>query len=355
VKRGKDSRINRQPKEKVILIEGAGTATAISVLKGISKDPRHHCRTVVVDIEEFVAGRYLADKFYKTPASKSDEYIDFMVDLCKKEGVSIYLPIIDYGFEKLSESKKRFAQAGVYIMIAEPESIKICADKLLTYEFFKKNNIPTPETFAVGDKSQARLDQGFLIKPRKGGRASLEVYKIKDKDDLERHLKESTNYIIQKVIDGTEFTSDCLSSLDGKIFIEAVVRERIETKGGLSTKAKVFDNDTSNKIKIHLKRIAILLGLPGVYNIQGFISNKGDIFFTEINPRFAGTHAFTIEAGLNSIKHLLDMLDGKNSEGIRKSIKINHKVKMVRYWSEIFVDGDEVWSWGKLLKSSKKR
>ena len=61
------------------------------------------------------------------------------------------------------------------------------------------------------------------------------------------------------------------------------------------------------EIERFIERISTELGLPGVYNIQGFISKEGKVFFTEINPRFAGTHALTIKAGLNSIKHILDL------------------------------------------------
>jgi len=337
-----------------ILIEGAGTATAISVIKGLSEPEVQQCKTVMVDADDFVAGRYFADKFYKTPSSKDEKYIEFMLDICKKEGVDIYIPIIDYGFEKLSNNKQKFKDSGIYLMIADYPSIKICADKYLTYTYFINNNIPTPKTFEFKNHKNISYDKSYIMKPRSDGRASLDVHKISSLQEVESVAKDNTNYIIQEFITGKEFTADCLNNLDGTMFINAVIRERVETKGGLATKARIFDKILSDKIKVYLKKISEGLRLPGVYNIQGFIKNNEEIYFTEINPRFAGTHVMNIKAGVNSIHFLLQMIDGIPPEKIQKSININHNIRMLRYWNEIFIDGDlsdgEVSAWNHLLK-----
>lgn len=341
-----------------ILIEGAGTASAISAIKGLSECGMPY-RTVLLDADGFVAGRYLADKFYKSIPSKDENYVDFALDVCRKEYVNLYIPIIDYGFEKLSLNKKRFLDNGVFIMIADYPSIKICSDKYLTHKFFIDNGIPTPETFTVEDKKNIDFGHSFIMKPRFGGRASLDVHKVHSQAELEYTLKAGNNFIIQRFIEGIEFTADCLNSLDGSIFIEAVVRERVETKVGLAIKARMLSKNLSGRIKEHVAKISLALKLPGAYNIQGFVDSKGSVFFTEVNPRFAGTHAFTIKAGLNSMKHILEMLDGRSADEIKNSLKINDKIKMVRYWTEIFIEGDLdngfVSSWKNLLKHSKEK
>ena len=341
-----------------ILIEGAGTATAISALKGLSECGIPH-KTVLLDVDDFVAGRYLADVFYRSPPSKDENYVDFVLEVCRKESVNLYIPIIDYGFEKLSLNKKRFSDNGIYIMIADYPSVKICSDKYLTYKFFVDNHIPTPETFTVDEKENINFKLSFIMKPKLGGRTSLDVHKIDNLAELNYNLKAGNNFVIQRFIEGKEFTADCLSNLDGSFFIDAVIRERVATKMGLAIKARILGKELSERIKGYVAKIAVLLRLPGVYNIQGFVTAEGYIFFTEINPRFAGTHALNVKAGLNSIKHVLEMLNGKSVNDIKNSLRINYNIKMVRYWTEIFIEddvnGDAVSSWKNLLKHSTEK
>lgn len=340
-----------QTKQFSILIEGAGTATAISVLKGLNKQKEYNYKTILLDVDDFTSGHYFADKFYKSIQSNNEQYIDYVIDICKKEAVDIYIPIIDYGFEKLSKNRKRFEDNNIYLMIADHDSIEICDDKYKTYNFFKKINILTPKTWLdFNDKIFTSARFPLLLKPRIGGRASLNIYKINNPKELKFYTADRDNYIIQEFIDGVEFTADCLSNLDGTEFIDAVVRERLETKDGVSVKTQMIKKEIAEKIKLSIKKIATTLKLPGAYNIQGFITENGDIFFIEINPRFAGTHVYTIEAGLNSIKNIIDMINDKPLEEVKSSININYNLKMVRYWNEIFIDDNKIWTEGNLLK-----
>lgn len=334
-----------------ILIEGAGTATAISVLKGLSKQTAHEYETVVVDVEDMVAGRYFADHFVITPMSSSEEYIDYMIALCKEKGVSIYIPIIDYGFEKLAAAKQRFADEGIYLMIADSDSIAITADKLKTFEFFKSQNILTAETRGAASEEEIdSLSYPLLIKPRTGGRASLGVHKIQDATEFRRLTAEDDNYVIQPIIDGMEFTAGCLASLDGSEFISAVIRDRIETKSGVSVKSRFVDEALEERILPGLKTIVETLRIPGFCNIQGFYNDKGELFFSEVNPRFAGAHAFDIQAGLNAIEHIVSMHKGDTASDIRSRITLNKATHMVRYWNEVYYDDNESWTWGPLMK-----
>ena len=173
----------------------------------------------------------------------------------------------------------------------------------MTFKFFKENNIPTSETYlleeAINKIEIGELDFPLFIKPRVGGRASIGARKINNKEELYFYTRNSRNWIVQRYIDGMEYTIDCLNTLDRRRCLGGVVRKRIEIKGGLSVKSEVvYDKELLDyAIKIGEK-----LRIVEPYNIQAFRDEHGNIYFTEVNPRFAGTHAFTIIAGLNSIK-----------------------------------------------------
>jgi len=329
-----------------ILIEAAGTATCLSVLKGLNEQDQHAYRSIVVDMDPQAAGRYVADEFHTVPSSKTPEYIDRILDLCIENKVDLFIPIMDHGFNAIAPRKQDFLAADCFPAIADPDSISICMDKYKTHCFFCENGIRSPETFTEEELTDS-VTYPCIVKPRTGGVASQGVFLVRNKEELAFYTKKP-NYVIQECIQGREFTADCLSSLDGQTFIAAVIRERVSTKGGLSVQSKVVSAAEVALINPSLKIISETLKLPGAYNIQGFITDCGEICFLEINPRFAGTHTFSIRAGLNSIACILDMLKGeKTAEQLQSEIKFNDRLQMTRYWNEIFIENGVASTWTK--------
>lgn len=328
-----------------ILIEGAGTATAISVLKGVQK-AQHNLRracyihTFVLDPDSNNAGRYFSPQYIQSPLSSSPGYVDWLCNFCKDNQIDLFIPIIDYGFSKIAWYKARGRFGNTKVLIAPPNSIDICADKYKTYKFLQSRGIPTPYTFPAG--TRFKEFPPMIMKPRTGGRASLNVHEINDVQDLDYWTSKTDNYILQERMFGIEFTADNLASLGGERYIGSVIRERLETKGGLSVKSRVSPESIQREIRPHVEKIITELKIPGACNIQGFY-NDDELAFTEINPRFAGTHAHTIEAGMNSILHIIRMFRGEDPSEIK--FNIDSSVEMIRYWNEIFISGEDVWTW----------
>ena len=292
------------------------------------------------------AGRYVADEFYIVPSSKSASYANSVLQICTERQIDLFIPIMDYGFQALAARKKDFLQANCFPLIADLEAITICMDKYNTHRFFCENKIPSPKTFCEGESTK-EITFPCIVKPRTGGVASQGVFLVHTAEDLVFYTRE-TNYVIQECIRGREFTADCLSSLDGTEFIAAVIRERVSTKGGVSIKSKVVSPDEAERITPFLRTISHTLKLPGAYNIQGFILPSGDICFIEINPRFAGTHTFSIRAGLNSVAYILDLFKNqKTPKQLQREISINDRLEMTRYWHEIFIENGVASTWTK--------
>lgn len=326
-----------------ILIDGAGTATAISIIKGLRLQSEFDVKIVTDDMSDFVAGNYLSDKFYPVPAAGSDDFIPTIIDICKKEEISVFFPIIEYGYNNIVKNKKLLEEQGVTVILGTEETIRLTENKYRTYQFFVENNITTPKTYLPADIPE-NIEFPVFIKPNTMGRASIDAFKIESKEDLDFYLKKLNDPIIQEYIEGKEFTADCLNTLEGNELIDCVVRSRIETKGGLAVKANIIKPPVADKIKEYIKQIVSKVTLPGVCNIQGFITKNDEIVIVEINPRFAGTHALSVAVGLNTAYHILQMHKGRSAEEIRKDIKINYNIKMVRYWEEIMINNDKAFN-----------
>lgn len=321
-------------KKTVILISSIGTATALSVLKGLKKQNKYCTKTIGIDIYNNAAGRYFVDKFYQIPPAKDKKnWLEIVSKILLVEKVNIVVPIIDYEFLLWSSLRHSLKLSKIVYLLASNRTLNICQDKNATIKFFNSIGIPTIRFF-----SPNQYKFPLFIKPRILGIASKNAHKIHSLEEL-KYFKNllANNYIIQEFIEGDEYTVDCLADLNGQ-FIQGVIRKRLEIKNGLTIKSQVVKDNVALS---YAKKIIESLKIPGVCNIQYFKkSNK--YYFFEVNPRFAGTHAFTIEAGLNSILHILQMY--KNDFPINNKIPIKYGLKMIRFWDEIIIDNDKIYT-----------
>ena len=75
---------------------------------------------------------------------------------------------------------------------------------------------------------------------------------------------------------------------------------------------------------------------PGVITLQLFLTDRGDIKFVEINPRFGGGAPLSIKAGANFPKWILQKISGKK-QNIRFDGFKNNLI-MLRYDSEVWLE-----------------
>jgi carbamoyl-phosphate synthase large subunit len=307
--------------------------TCQSVIKGLRTQGEVDVTIVTVDASEQVAGRYFSDYFYRVPKASDPDFVPTLLSLCQAHDVRLLVPIVDYEFKPLSESRALFADIGCLVAISPPDVIQFTGNKLATYHFFVQHGFGTPRTWSDQEaRAHAEvLPYPVFVKPAIDGRSSLDCYKVDHADDLHMYLDRIPHPLVQEYVRGPEYTADILADLNSDVH-GVVVRERIETKGGVSYKGITVHDD---EIVREVVRMARLLGIVGPANIQAF--RRGEqLLFNEINPRFSGALALTLAAGLNSPLLLLKIALGLPVTGMMNGTQIG--ITMLRYWNEVFVD-----------------
>ena len=320
-----------------VLITGSGTVTCQSVIKGLRSQTEIPVEIVTVDASDQVAGRYFSDAFYRVPIASDPRFVDALLEICRRHSVNLLVPIVDYEFQPISEATERFLELGCLVAISPPEVIGKVNDKLETYRFFRENGFDSARTWSA---DEARAEGGNLpfplfLKPALDGRSSIDCYKIENSDDLALYLDRVPNAMVQEFVEGPEFTADVVADWQSEV-LGVVIRERIETKGGVSYKGRTLNDPEMTR---QVVRMAKALGICGPANIQAFRPEGSDrVLFNEINPRFSGALALTLAAGLNSPLILTKLALGLPVEsqiGLTRA-----DVTMLRYWNEVFVGPD---------------
>lgn len=307
--------------KNIVLITSVGATGAQNVIKALRKQKKYQVFIIGCDGSQYNAGAYLCDKFFTVPFATSGNYIPTLYSICENEKVNLLIPIMENELDKISSQLDLFKKFNP--IVSSHETILLCNDKIICNKLIDSIDIKIPQTFNVFNSN----DLPLIIKP-KNGTGSTNIKVFRETSDISLVDINTDNFIIQKYISGKEYTVDCYSSLDNS-FIECVPRERIATKGGLSTQTKTVDKreliDLCQQI---LKKIKI----KGPSNIQFIEDSTGSIYFIEINPRFGGAYIASIEAGLNAPLFLLNEINGDKIEyhGYKKNLL------MMRYWQEVY-------------------
>ena len=261
---------------------------------------------VAVDISTTAPAIYHADKHYTVPRISADNFVDEIINLCKKENIDLIVPTIDTELKKLSDNKELIeSKTNAKVLVSRAEVIKICRDKYNTQEFFEKNGFGMPRLINKEDIKNKNYKFPLFIKPLNGS-SSINTFKVNNDRELEFFLDYVPEPIVQEFIEGDEFTIDVFTDFESNP-ITIVPRQRLATRGGEVSKGMTKkDREIIEKVR----EVIDVLKPIGHITVQ-CMKTKDGIKFIEINPRFGGGAPISIKAGANSPKNLYKLLLGE--------------------------------------------
>lgn len=307
-----------------IIRTAAGSPPAVGMIKELKK---RKVRVIGLDCEPLSAGFGFCDKSYVIPRGNDQKFIKNILEICDIEKPRAIISGPEEELLPLAKNKIFFQEKGVIILTSDYETVKICADKIATYEFFKKINIPSPEIFA----SERSIKYPLILKPR-FGRGGAQVFKINNNNELRFFIKKVDAPILQEFAAGQEYTVDIFSDLAGRP-LSIVPRTRIQVESGISMKGRtVYDQEIMDLSK----KIAQELKLIGPACVQCIKTKKG-IKFIEINTRFGGGSILSLKADPTIIINLIKIIKGEkpiSSKGFKRGLT------MLRYYGEVYNDNN---------------
>lgn len=300
--------------------------------------------TVVGFDEHYLAtGLYGVPIAYITPPPNDAGYIPSLLRHCKTERCRFLFPGLDSDLLKLSESASTFAANGTTVIVSTPEVVKIADDKYRTHEVLLNAGISVPRTVLLSDILGSKRSPLFpaVMKPRKGGSRSVNVYVVRDESELKCALTladKKYQYILQEWIDGPEYTCGTIS-WDNRC--QEIIVMRRTLRSGDTYKCFVERNPV---IEDTVRCVVDTLKPFGALNVQLRLRDGIPLIF-EINARCSGTTAARALAGFNEPRMIIDYL----GYGKKPQFRIK-EISVLRYWQELVVVNESV----QVLKSSGK-
>jgi len=293
-----------------ILILSAGRRVElVQSFQKAAKTLNIRSNVVAGDCSETAPAIYFADRKAILPRINEDNYIDEIINVCKREDIKLVIPTIDTDLLLLSEERDRIeSESGAVVLIASTEVISICRDKINTQKFLEENGFKIPKMYSEEELDSGELEFPLFIKP-KSGSSSINTFKVNNVEELATYRSLIKEPIVQDFMEGKEFTVDVFLDFDGNL-ITVVPRLRMATRSGEISKGKIIRD---REIIEDIKRLVKLLKPIGHITVQLMKTNKG-IEYIEINPRFGGGAPMSIQSGADSCENLYRLLTGEKLE-----------------------------------------
>lgn len=211
------------------------------------------------------------------PFEATDAYVDQLNALIKVQGVTHYLPIIDPEID-FAARRRDDIRANVLTPSADFTGLALAKDRyarvLAAIDIDSPRSLSRAE-LALGRRGIAKCPASF------GGRATWHIEKPEQFDSL------PANAFVQEALAGPEFTADCFPLGDSEVFVS--VRERVETKSGVCTKARIAPHSGMEDIA---QRLVTSQRITSPFCFQAMADGPESmrLAVTDINPRLgAGT------------------------------------------------------------------
>jgi carbamoyl-phosphate synthase large subunit len=290
-----------------------------------------HATVVAADPNPLAPAQYAAHHRRSVPRIDDPRYVPALQALCEELSVGAVIPLTDLDLEVLGHAR---VAGRLPALVPDPEIARATFDKYEAHLLLQRLGLPSPPTVLPG---QPVASYPVMVKPRQGSGARS-IHPAPDQRAAEffiDYVREPV--MVQKLMDGLEFSIDCLSDLDARC-LNAIPRTMIESRGGESIKGTVIDDPELIALG---QRVVEALQVRGPCTVQVFRDSQVGLGITDVNPRFGGAFPAPTYAALPGRTYPELIVRMARGERIEPHVgEFNAGVTFTRYFWQLELDAE---------------
>ena len=250
---------------------------------------RQHTTVIAADLNPLAPAQYAAHHRYAVPRIDDPGYVPALREICDEHGVGAVVPLTDLDIEVLARAR---ADGVLPAFVPDPDVAAATYDKYEAHLLLERLGLPSPPTVLPGEPVPSFP---VMVKPRRGSGAES-IHRAADARAAEffcDYIAEQSP-MVQRLMDGPEFSIDCLSDLGGRC-LNAIPRSMLESRGGESIKGTVLADPELVDLG---RRVVEALGVRGPCTVQVFRDREIGLGITDVNTRFGGAFPAPMYASL---------------------------------------------------------
>lgn len=295
-----------------ILILSAGTRN--KVVQYFRKALVGKGTVIATDMSTLAPAIYEADKYYIVPRMSAPNYLETILDICRKENVTAVLSLIDPELSLLAEHAADFMAVGTTVIGSSYELCEMSLDKFQMYTWLKERGYRCARSYMDKEAFFADVDAGLItypvfVKPARGS-ASISISKVYDRETVELLFTHEDGLMVQEFLDGQEIGADVYIDMISHEVVSIFTKKKLKMRAGETDKAVSFKDE---KLFALIERFAKNAGYNAQIDIDIFDVN-GEYYISEVNPRFGGGYPHAYACGCNHIDMITNNLQGRINE-----------------------------------------
>lgn len=315
-------------------------------------------------------------RFFKAPSLADDKesYVDFLVNLAKKEDLYgwVVFPNSDEAVYVLSKYKDVLEE---FYRIPTPswEVIKYVYVKKNTYQLAEKHGIPIPKTYYpenTNDLLNLNLQFPVVIKPSIRdnfyNKSKIKAFRVNNREELLRIYQYICKVINPREVLVQEFIASGTKGLfsfcpffkNGKVVTSITARRSRQHPMDFGHASTFAEHTNIPEVKEISEKFLNIIGYYGIGEVEFMLDPRDNKYkLIEMNPRIWGWHTLSIAAGAD-FPYLLfkDMIGEKvNVSSIMNNVKwVRLATDLPTVFSEIVKGNMNITDYLKSMKGKKE-
>lgn len=343
-------------KDICVLSSACGAMFMPGFFKCLKENNERNIKIVGIDMADNPMMGDLLDAYYQVPAFTAPNYVDILLDICKKENVDVFFPHISMELPLILDNVDRFKELGVKVAITDSKTLLTANNKLALYDFMEDNDLDVPQYYAIKNSEDLRKyaerlgfpDKAVCVKVAEssGSRGVRIVRNNISRADAFLHQKPSSlnvtmdemcsilddckelpDTIVMEYLPGCEYTVDLLADHGKVLYIAG--RRNYESSMSIAMATVIEQKDKAYKTA---EDVVKALKLDGNIGFDFMLDENDEPVLTDVNPRITATIILYKEGGLNlpylRVKQLL-------GEELPKC-ELKYGVRMKRRYWDVF-------------------
>lgn len=325
-------------KKKSILITSVGSLVGQNILDSL-RDRRKNIKIIGTNSIAEAANNFRCDKAYLVAEAKNnEEFTKGLINIIENEEPDVIIPGRDDDVVILAQLREKMAYLKDRFLVGSVDFAKVMDDKVLSYEFSQKHNLPFAPTIESGlpDSSSnvkalvVKFGFPLIAKPSKGN-GSRGVMVIINESQLEKVIRVPYFSIQPLFGQNRDLSLDTSMGLpffweipENRLFAAQVIINKNQEIEDIFTfiskmvygkceRMDIYQNPVLFEVIKKFAEAAVLEGWRGPFNVQLKEDSIYGFQAIEMNGRFSGGTSARFHLGFDEVSRTLNDWIGKGT------------------------------------------
>ena len=140
-----------------VLVTAAGAPGAVGIIESLRANRERGVRIIGTDMRMAASGRPFLDGFFQVPPGRDPDFIDSVIDICKRAGVDVILPLSTEELLAFASERERISDScGSRVCVSPRGAVEASNEKAKLFQALGAAGVPVPTHRTISTANELR-------------------------------------------------------------------------------------------------------------------------------------------------------------------------------------------------------